>query len=90
MSRKKSPTKSLASIIFSKNHLTRILIKTLKKQLELKTILASPKPNLKMTSGLLHEKIPIIPSRNKVEFSYTVHSRLGKIESMSGELYQLE
>jgi hypothetical protein len=27
----------------------------------------------------------------KVEFStYTVHSRLGKIESMSGELYQLD
>jgi hypothetical protein len=44
-----------------------------------------------MTSWAFYEKIPIIPSRNKVEFStYTVHSRLGKIESMSGELYQLD
>jgi hypothetical protein len=44
-----------------------------------------------MTSWALHEKFQLFHQGIKVEFStYTVHSRLGKIESMSGELYQLD
>jgi hypothetical protein len=91
MSRKKSPTKSFLNHFFEKSSYKDTDSPKPLRTTRIKDNSSFTKTNLKMTSGLLHEKIPIIPSGNKREFStYTVHSRLGKIESMSGELYQLD
>ena len=41
--------------------------------------------------GFSHEKFQLFHQGIKVEFStYTLHSKSGKLESMSGEFYQLE
>lgn len=66
--------------------------KAFKEQLELKensrfTKTKSEKDKL----GFLHEKFQLFHQGIKVEFStYTLHSKSGKLESMSGEFYQLE
>ncbi len=41
--------------------------------------------------GMLHDKFQLFYQGIKVEFStYTLHSKVGKLESMSGEFYQLD
>lgn len=66
--------------------------KAFKEQLDLKdnssfTKTKSEKDKL----GFLHEKFQLFHQGLKVEFStYTLHSKSGKIESMSGEFYQLD
>ncbi|SEA17511.1 Por secretion system C-terminal sorting domain-containing protein [Flavobacterium gillisiae] len=66
--------------------------KAFKEQLDLKdnsnyTKTKSEKDKL----GFLHEKFQLFHQGVKVEFStYTLHSKSGKLESMSGEFYQLE
>ncbi|WP_339919333.1 M4 family metallopeptidase [uncultured Flavobacterium sp.] len=66
--------------------------KAFKEQLDLKdnssfTKTKSEKDKL----GFLHEKFQLFHQGLKVEFStYTLHSKSGKLESMSGEFYQLD
>jgi len=66
--------------------------KAFKEQLELKdnsSFAKTKSENDKL--GFLHEKFQLFHKGIKVEFStYTLHSKSGKIESMSGEFYQLD
>lgn len=81
-------------IIFTENSAYRDTDsqKAFKEQLELKdnsSFTKTKSENDKL--GFLHEKFQLFHQGIKVEFStYTVHSKSGKIESMSGEFYQLD
>ena len=66
--------------------------KAFKEQLELKDNSSFAKTKSESDKmGFLHEKFQLFHQGIKVEFStYTVHSKSGKIESISGEFYQLD
>jgi hypothetical protein len=74
-----------------KSHLIKSLIlkKAFKEQLDLKTIPALRKQNLKKDKLGFYEKFQLFHQGLKVEFS-TYTPKSGKLESMSGEFYQLD
>ena len=66
--------------------------KAFREQLELKDNSSFTKTKTETDKlGFSHEKFQLFHQGVKVEFStYTLHSKSGKLESMSGEFYQLE
>jgi Zn-dependent metalloprotease len=66
--------------------------KAFKEQLELKDNSSFTKTKSETDKlGFSHEKFQLFHQGVKVEFStYTLHSKSGKLESMSGEFYQLD
>jgi Zn-dependent metalloprotease len=66
--------------------------KAFKEQLELKDNSSFTKTKTEIDKlGFSHEKFQLFHQGIKVEFStYTLHSKSGKLESMSGEFYQLD
>jgi len=66
--------------------------KAFKEQLELKDNSSFTKTKSETDKlGFVHEKFQLFHQGIKVEFStYTLHSKSGKLESMSGEFYQLD
>nr|WP_315231549.1 M4 family metallopeptidase [uncultured Flavobacterium sp.] len=66
--------------------------KAFREQLELKDNSSFAKTKSETDKlGFSHEKFQLFHQGIKVEFStYTLHSKSGKLESMSGEFYQLE